>query len=419
MEYRKFLLSCLFVALFSTGAPAACPPDTPLLKIDGRTVDYSYFSFVESTIPQWAIRKYYPGVEGKRELLKKVLERQLILQYYRDIGFFKRPEIKEHIERFRVKTLASMYLTEHMKSPKVTEAEVEKAVKKYYRGKKVTPELRRSVKINLEARKISEERERILSSVKSHLKVINLKPDSLKDVVAIYRGRKITYGDVKPLLKGKATPFELKRALETYALYLEALREGLDRSRRFRNQLLSFEENLAVSSFERRIFKSVKVSDEEIKSYYRKHREEFKTPASAKVLIFVFPSEKEAKSSLKALESGKPLKKAVPDYIFSTSRQWTVLSNDRNNPVAMVVFSSKKRYNLLNMPDGRTLLIVVESRKPSTYLKMGDVYSTIKNRLTDERVRKAVEKRISELKRRYAARILPGSESCFGEEKSH
>ncbi len=419
MRYREPVLALFVSALLTGTAPAVCTPDTPLLKVDGRTVDYSYFQYVESTIPEWAMKKYYPGVKGKEELLQKVLERQLILQYYRDKGFFKKPEIKEHIERFKIKTLASLYLMKHMKSPKVTEAEIEKTIEKYYRGKKITPELRRSVKINLEAQKLSQEREQIISSVKSRLKTVNLKPKSLRDVVALYGNRKITFGDIKPLIEGRTTPYSLKRALETYALYLEALKEGLDKERQFKNQLLSFEENLAVSSFEKNILNRIKVSDKEIKDYYKKHREEFKAPASAKVLIFVFPSEKEAESSLKALESGKSLKEAVPGSVLSTGREWTVLSNDRNNPVSMLVFSSKKKYNILNMPDGRTLLIVVESRKPSTYLLLGDVYSTIKNRLVEKRARKVIEEKLAELKKKYSAQVLPGSDRCFREEESN
>ena len=418
MRYRETVLAFFVTALLTGTAPAVCTPNTPLLKVDGRTVDYSYFQYVESTIPQWAMKKYYPGVKGKEELLKKVLERQLILQYYIDRGFFKKPEIREHIERFKIKTLASLYLMKHMKSPKVTEAEIEKAIERYYRGKKITPELRRSVKINLEAQKLSREREQIISAVKSRLKIVNLNPKSSNDVVAVYGNRKITYGEVKPLIEGRTTPLSLKRALETYALYLNALKEGLDKERQFRNQLLSFEENLAVSSFERKVLSNIKVSDKEIKNYYRKHREEFKTPASAKVLIFVFPSEKEAKKSLRALESGKSLKEAVPGSVFSTGREWTVLSDDKNNPVSMLVFSSKKKYNLLNMPDGRTLLIVVESRKPSSYLLLGDVYSTIKNRLSERRAKQIIERKIAELKKKYSAQILPASDRCFREEES-
>lgn len=418
MRYREPFIAFVLSALLTGSSPAACNPDTPLLKIDGRTVDYSYFRYVESTIPQWAMKKYYSGVKGREELLQKILERQLIFQSYKDKGFFDRPEIREHVERFKVKTLASLYLAEHIKAPRVTESEVEAAIKKYYKGKKVTPELRRSVKINLEAQKISQERERVISSVKSRLKILSLNPKSSSDVVAVYNRKKITYGDIKPLIEGKPTPLALKRALETYALYLEALKEGLDKSRSFRNRLLSFEENLAASSFEKEILTSIKVSDREIKDYYSKHREEFKTPASAKVLIFVFPSEKEAKKSLSALNSGKSLKESIPGYIFSTGREWTVLSNDENNPVSMLVFSSKKKFNLLNMPDGRTLLIVVESRKPSTYLLLGDVYSTIKIRLKGERAKKLIEEKVSQLKRKYSAKVLPASESCFREEES-
>ena len=418
MKFRSSLLSLSLALSLTSAALAVCSPETPILKIDGRTITYSYFRYVESTIPQWAMERYYPGIEGKRKLLRKLLERQLILQYYEDKGFFKRPEIKEHISRFKVETLASLYLSRHLKSPEVSEREIEEVIKRYYRGKKITPILRRSIKINLQAQKLASEREEIISSLLSRLKVENLTPESPSDVVAVYGGKKITFSDIKPLIQGKVTPFRVKKALQTYVLYLNALKEGLDRSTNFKNQLLAFKENLAASAFERYVLSRVKVTDGEIREYYSKHREEFKTPASARVLIFSFFSEERAKKALKALEKGEKPKKAVPRDIFPTGKVWTVLSTERNNPVAMLIFSSKKRFYLLNMPDGRTLLIVVEKRKPSRYAPLADVYSDIKSKLLKEKARKIVDREVSYLKKRYGARILPAFNSCFGKEES-
>ncbi len=419
MRYRLAALSLFLSFSLFGGAPAACPPDTPILRVDGRVIDYSYFSFVKSRIPQWAIKKYYSGPEGNKKLLDKILERQLILKYYEDSGFFKKPEIRNHLVRFKVKELASLYLSGHLKSPKVTESEVQEAIRKYYHGKKVTPEIRRSVRINLEAQKLASERESIVSSATKGLKVQNLNPKSPDDVVAVYGTRRITYRELEPLIEGKPTPLKLKRALNTYVLYLKALEEGLDRSREFKNSLLSFKENLAVSAFERSVLARVKVSDREVKEYYEKHKGEFKTPASAEVLIFVFPSESEAKKALKLLKAGKSLKEAVPPSIYSTGRRWTVLSNDRNNPVAMLVFSSKEKYNLLNMPDGRTLLVVVEKRIPSRQKLLGDVYREIKEELTARKARRLVREELSTLKKRYSPQVLPSFLNCAGKEESN
>ena len=411
MRGYPFVLSLALSLLVSGEALAVCQSDTPLLRIDGRTVDYSYFRYIESTIPQWVMKKYYSGVRGKEKLLNKVLERQLILQYYEDSGFFKRPEIEEHVRRFKVKTLYNFYFTRHLKMPKVSEAEVNNTIEKYYKGQKVTPQLRRMVKINLEAQKLSSERERLVSSVISRIKFVNLNPKSPNDVVAVFEGRKVVYREVKPLIRGKLSSEKLKEALKTYAFYLKALDEGLDKTEQFKDSFLGFKENPAVSSFEKNILGRVKVTDKEIRKYYDSHKDKFKV-SSARVLILEFQSEDAAKKALKALESGKKLDQAVPKSVLSTAREWKILSSDKDNPVSLLVFSSSKKYNILTMPNGRTLLIVVESKTPQQLL-IGDVYSEIKNKLTAEREKKLLKNKIAELKKKYLATVLPSAYQCL------
>ncbi len=412
MKGCSLVLSLALSLLVSGEALAVCQSNTPLLKIDGRTVDYSYFKYIESTIPQWAMKKYYPGVKGKEKLLNKVLERQLILQYYEDSGFFKRPEVREQIQRFKIEALSNSYFSKHLKMPRISEAEVNNTIEKYYKGQKVTPQLRRRVKINLEAQKLSSERKRLVSSVVSKIKFISLNPKSLNDVVAVFDGRKIVYREVKPLIRGKLSPEKLKEALKTYAFYLKALDEGLDKTEQFENKFLAFKENLAVSSFEKNILSRVKVTDKEIRKYYDSHKDEFKV-SSARVLILEFQSEDAAKKALKSLESGKKLDQAVPRFVLSTAREWKVLSSDKNNPVSLLVFSSSKKYNILTMPDGRTLLIIVESKNPPHQLLIGDVYYEIKNKLTAEREKELLKNKVAELKKRYSATVLPSAYQCL------
>ncbi len=405
-------LALTFSLLSLPSLGSECSPQTPIIKVDGRYVDCSYFNYVVSKIPEWVIRKYYGGDEGLKKLEDKMAERQLILEKYKKEGLLNRPDLKEKLIRAEIKNLSALYMSKKLSKVSVSEREIDEEIRKHYRSKKVTPELRRSIKVNLEVRKIVSEREKILNGIKSKLQIKNTSPKSLNDVVAVFDGRRITYDDIKPLLPRKFSKRELERALTPYAIYLEAKEEGLDKLPEYRNSILYMKENLAVSDFERRLLSKIHVSDDEIKNYYRKHREEFKTPESARVMIVEFDSEREAKEALKKLKSGKTLKDAVPKKYLSTAREWTVLSSDKENPVSQFVFSTRKKYNLLNVSSGKTLLIITEKRKPSEILPLGDVYNEIKEMLKEKRAKKEKDKIVSALKKKYGLKILRPASCC-------
>ena len=415
-KFGKFGLFLAFY-LLSPAYGAPCTPETPVIEVDGRYVNCSYFNYVLSTIPEWALKRYYSGKDGLEKLEDKLAERQLILEDYLKKGFFKRPDVENEVRRTEIKTLSSLYMARKLKNIKVSDEEIGEEIRRRYGSKEVTPELRHSVEVQLKVRKIVSKREEILNSVKSRLKILNENPRSPRDKVAEFDGKAIYLRDLEPLLPKKFSRRDLERALLNYSLYLSAKKEGLDSLPEYGNALLYRKEEIAVSDFERKIMSKISVSDGEIRNYYEKHKNEFKTPSSARVLILEFDSENEARRALTKLRAGENLREAVPKKVMKSLKEWTVLSSDRNNPVSQLVFSSKEKYNLLNVPSGKTLLIIVKRRKPSEYLPLGDVYYKIKEKLLRERAEREKDKVISRLKAKYGLRILR-SPLCCREENS-
>ena len=413
----RTLIPILLAFLISTNAPAECSSNTVLAKVDGKEITLSYFKYVEETIPNWALNKYYGGNKGKEKLLEKIAQRTLILVDAERKGAFKKEPLRSKVKRFEMKRLAYEYINERLKNVKVSDEEIQKALQKY------PPEERKkrlkSVKASLMAKKIISEREKVISNVKRRIEVINPSPKKPDDVVGKVDGKEVRFSEISPLISGKPNKKKIERALETYALYKLALKENLDRREEFKNSLRAFKEKLAVKEFEREILSSVKVTDEEIKNYYEKHKSEFKAPGTAKVKIFVFESEEEAKRSLSRLKKGEREERAIPENSLKTAREWLVSSEDKNNPVSLLVFSSKERYNILKMPNGKVLLIEVLEKKEPKPLPYGDAYSRVKSKLFTEKARSLFKKRMEELKRKYGEEIYRENLRCAWKEESN
>ena len=402
---RALLPLALALLLYSTSS-AGCPPQTPLARVDGHTITLSYYSFVKSRVPEPVFQHLYGN--SNRELLNKVVERTLILADAERRGLFNSPELKKRIERFKIKRLGYAYLNSKVAEPTVSEEELRSALSKVPE-KERTPQRIKSLKAALKTQKFLSERERVLNSVKKRLKILNASPSSPSTAVAEFEGRKITLKELQPLVSGKPTPEKLKKAALDYSLYLLALKEGLDKTPEFQNLLRSFKERLAVQSFERELYSQVKVSDEEVKSYYESHREEFKLPGKAKVEVWKFRSLPEAKRAMELLKEGKTEELPKP-------RRWALSSDDANNPLAQLVFSSNRELNLLELPSGEVLLVKTLSKTPPRPMPYGDAYPEVKGKLRSQKFKKLLEEKLSQLRKELGVELYAENLKCLGKE---
>ena len=410
----RALLPLALLMTFAGASLGACPPSTELAKVDGETITLSYYKYVEELLPEWALKKYYGGERGRKELLEKIVQRNLILVDSEKRGLFNRKDIKRKVERFKIKSLAYSYINQKLKGIKVTRQELRRALEKYPE-KERTPDRIKSLKASILANKYVSKRQELLDRVKKEIKIVNTSPEKDSDVVSVFRGRKITYSELSPLIEGKPTEKKIEKAVETYALYLLALSQGLDKRPEFKNSVRALKERIAVREFEKQLLSSVRVTDREIKAYYEANRSKFKTPGTAKVKIFVFKNLKEAERSLKKLKGGVGEKKAIPPGVLVTGREWLVSSDDRNNPVSQLVFSSKERFQLLSMPDGRVLLIEVREKRKPQPMPYGDAYSRVRQELLSKKVKEALKERMEELRRKYGSQIYEKNLRCLGQ----
>lgn len=392
-----------------------CNANTPLAKVGDKTITVAYYKEIEKTIPQWALKKFYSGKEGKKELLQKIVDRQLIVLYEKDKGLFDTPEIKNRFKRFEMQQLAMRYLNSQIKDYTVTDKEVEEAIKKYYKGKKVSPMEKRFIKMNLEAQKFQKLRNEAFNKVQKEIqfKKVDLKKLNDNTVVAVYNGREIRYSDVKPLMGKTVTEDSLKKAITYYVLYLKALEKGMDKEPEFASLVNRMKEDAAVRAFEKELMAKVKVSDNEIKKYYEEHKSEMKMPEQAQVVIYQFANKEEAKKALDLIKKGKSPKEAIPPEVFKTGRKWKVLASDvGKNPVATLVFENKQDKAVVEMPNGLTLLVIVEKRIPPKQIPYGDAYGSIKRMLSHQKFQEVADQMLKEMKKKYGVTYYYNNLDC-------
>ncbi len=400
---KALLLTALF-SVYWGNLNAKCLPSTVVAEVGSDKITYSYFNYVKSQIPKWAWKNYYG--ENPRKLLEKIIDRTLILVDHERRGFFKNPEVKEKLEAFKIKSLAYSLLNSELKGIKISKKELNEVLSRYPKEKR-TPTLVKSLKASLLAKEFTLKREELFKKAYSRLKVFTLNPSSPEDLVAEYKGRKIYFKDLKPLLPEKPSKEEVKKALSLYSLYLQAEEKGLDRRETFKNSLESFKEALAVEDFKRELFPKIKITEEEVHRYYESHRKQFKTPERAKVKVFGVSSLKEGRELLREVKEGAPLK----------GGKILEVRKGEDNPISLFVFGMNENTGLLRLSDGRLVLIKVLKRIPSRELSFGDAYWEVRSKLYSEKVKRTLNEELSKLKREYKVKEM--NLTCLREKDSY
>ena len=404
---KKWLVSLLlFIGCScSSNESKICTTETPLAKVGNEVITVGYYKKFKSNLAP-SYRKKFPS---DKELLKAIINERLVLLDSLENGIFKKPEIKKKIMHFKIRYLAYKFVNTKIGNIHISDEEIKEFVKKHPTIKIITPELKHKIEVNLKAEKFQKKRQEILENIGSEISFLNKQPSSPEDTVAIYRGKKIYFKNIEPLIKKPMTSKKVEKAVLEYILYQKALKEKLDRDEDFQsiyNRLLT---NIAVKEFEKKILSSVKVTDKEVKAYYKEHKNLLKRPPTAEVVIYEFKNKKEAEKALEKLKH-----KPFLNSNLENGKTWRVSAVDAdNNPVSALVFKRKKNLGIISLPDGRALLVLVTRRFPEKELLYGDAYPLIKKKLTFQKAEKIAEEEIKRLEKKYGVVYYKKNLACL------
>ena len=205
----------------------------------------------------------------------------------------------------------------------------------------------------------------------------------------------------------------LNEIINKEMLHQEALKKGLDKTPDFLKKVEDFKKiTLVTELFEKDVMAKAKVSDQEVKDYYDKHKEEFIPTTQIKASHILVKTEDEAKKVLDRLKKGEKfadIAKAV-----SIDKGSAVNGGDLGffSKGQMVPEFEKAAASLnvgeVSMPVKTQFgyhIIKVTDKKKGTPVEFDKIKDMLSQKLSAGKQKEAFEQYITELKKNYKVEI--------------
>jgi len=196
-------------------------------------------------------------------------------------------------------------------------------------------------------------------------------------------------------------------------LYQEALKKGLEKTPEFQKKLDDFKKiTLVTELFEKEIMSKANTSDQELKDYYDKHKEEFTPTIQIKASHILVKTEDEAKKVLERIKKGEKfgdIAKAVSidpgsaknggDLGFFSKGQMVpefekAAANLNVNDISVPV-KTQFGYHIIKVTD----------KKKGAPIEFDKIRDMISQKLSGEKQKGAFEQYLTELKKNYKVEI--------------
>ncbi|HSB31008.1 MAG TPA: peptidylprolyl isomerase [Candidatus Sulfobium mesophilum] len=200
----------------------------------------------------------------------------------------------------------------------------------------------------------------------------------------------------------------LEEIIKKEILYQEALKKGLDKSPEFNRKLEEFKKlTLASALLEKEIMSKNKVSEQEVKDYYSKHKEDFTTTSQIRASHILVKTEAEANKVLERLKKGEKFEEiAKKESLDKGSAQnggdVGYFSRGQMVPEFERAAASLK-VGQLSGPVKTSYgyhIIKVTDKKTGPVVEFERVKDVIFQRLSGERQKEAFDKYIAELRKK-------------------
>lgn len=205
----------------------------------------------------------------------------------------------------------------------------------------------------------------------------------------------------------------LDEIIKKEILYQEALKKGIDKDPDFGKKLEEFRKlTLASLLLEKEIMSKNKVSDQEAKDYYNKHKEEFTPTTQIKASHILVKTEDEAKKVLARLKKGEKFEEIAKEVSLdkaSAKNGGDIGYFSRGQLVpefekAAASLKTGETSGPVKTPYGYHIIKVVD-RKSGAVLDFDKVKDMITQRLSGEKQKAAFDAYISELRKNYKVEV--------------
>ena len=184
----------------------------------------------------------------------------------------------------------------------------------------------------------------------------------------------------------------LDQMLEKLLFRKEALKRGIDKTEKYKNMVREYEDSLLFELFVQKVLApDVKVSEEEMKTYYADHKQEFTYPEMIKLDSLVFGKLNDAESALAKLKQGADFKWMKENAEGQVPKGTTgVLSFEADVLITKELTEGLQKalagvrsedFRLYESPEGHFYVLYIRDVVPSSIQAIEEVQGIISNNL--------------------------------------
>ncbi len=205
----------------------------------------------------------------------------------------------------------------------------------------------------------------------------------------------------------------LEEIIKKEILYQEALKRGLDKSPDFSRKLEEFKKlTLASELLEKDVMSKNKVTEQEVKDYYNKHKEDFTTTSQIRASHILVKTEAEANKVLARLKKGEKFEEIAKKESLDTASAKNggdigFFARGQLVPEFEKAAAGLKVGELsgpVKTPYGYHIIKVTD-RKTGPVVEFDRVKDVISQRLSGEKQKEAFDNYINELRKNYKVEI--------------
>lgn len=205
----------------------------------------------------------------------------------------------------------------------------------------------------------------------------------------------------------------LDEVIKKEILYQEALKRGLDKSPDFSRKLEEFKKlTLASELLEKDVMSKNKVTEQEVKDYYNKHKDDFTTTSQIRASHILVKTEAEASKVLARLKKGEKFEEIAKKESLDTASAKNggdigFFTRGQLVPEFEKAAAGLKAGELsgpVKTPYGYHIIKVTD-RKTGPVVEFDRVKDVIFQRLSGEKQKEAFDNYIAELRKNYKVEI--------------
>jgi len=189
----------------------------------------------------------------------------------------------------------------------------------------------------------------------------------------------------------------------------EALRLGIDQTEDYKNKVKEYENSVLFGAFINKVIApDIKLKEEEMKAYYRKHIKDYTMPEMIRINSLVFAKREDAEAALGRLRKGTEFQWLAANADGQVDKnakgvlnfgERLIMKTDLPEGVQKAVHGAKAGdFRLYASPEGYFYVLAVQQIGPSKPQPYEEAREAVAKRLFDEKVKKEMENYADKLK---------------------